>query len=74
MDERIVLMADGKEKLVDEILDLRRRINDLQSVVDSLRQENDALKKKSPGNKPTDNNLIAVCKWVRPDRRFGGTG
>jgi regulator of replication initiation timing len=41
MNERLVLMDDEKEKLVDEILDLRQRVKVLQA-------ELEALKKKVP--------------------------
>jgi len=47
MDTRLSLMDDDKEKLVDEILDLRRRNEDLFSENEKLRLEVEALKKKA---------------------------
>jgi transposase len=69
MDERISLMADDKEKLVDEILDLRPRLKTLEEENKTLRQENDRLKKQEPAKKPTPDFVKANTPNRKP--RFG---
>jgi hypothetical protein len=62
MNERLVLMDGEKEKLVDEILDLRQRVKVLQA-------ELEALKKKSQLNLK---NRIFPKRQPRGCRRTGG--
>jgi transposase len=52
MDERFVLMEDDKGKLVDEILELRRRNKDLAAENEKLRQQVDDLRKKPAAKVP----------------------
>jgi transposase len=67
MDDRRTLMVGDKEKLVDEILDLRQRNKTLQEELDRLRKENESLKKKSPAaNKPTFAKAVAKKKSKPP--------
>ena len=63
MNDRLVLMDDEKEKLVDEILDLRQRVRVLQA-------ELEALKKKSPGeSEKSDFSKSTACGL--PPHRWG---
>ena len=68
MDERFVLMADEKEKLVDEILDLRQRVKTLQEEIESLHQK---LKKKSSTDKPDLAKAVKPNKKSLPPHRWG---
>ena len=72
MDEQSVLMADDKGKLVDEILDLRRRNKILQEQLVTLRHENESLK-KSPDKKSADKPdfVKAVKPHGKPPHKWG---
>lgn len=48
MDIRLTLMDDDKEKLVDEILDLRQKVKALEGEKNTLQKEIESLKKKVP--------------------------
>jgi transposase len=81
MQERFVLMEDDKEKLVDEILDLRQRNKDLAAQNEKLRLENEVLKKQpatKPDKKPdflkiSDRRGLPPHRWGRKPGHLGVT-
>jgi transposase len=70
MDTRWVLMSEEKEKLVDEILELRERLKALQEENTALQKK---LTKKQPTEKPADSPDIAKASRPRslPPHRWG---
>lgn len=69
MDERFVLMEDDKEKLVDEILRLRREVEKLRLENEDLKKRSDEKARKTADKKP--DSLKASARRGLPPHRWG---
>ena len=72
MNERLVLMDDEKEKLVDEILDLRHRVKTLQAELEALKKKTPVESKKSEFSKVSASGL-PPHRWGRKKGHTGVT-
>ena len=70
-NERIVLMGDDKEKLVDEILELRKKLKNAHQEIETLQKEVEKQRNKKSNPSSKEQFSKAVSKKKKPPHLWG---